>query len=127
MKKIFPDHKGIYIILNAIKNKCYIGESDNIHRRLKSHKLNLEKGTHTHEEMQKDFNNGDPFYYLIVDLLPNELDRVHMMAAETYYMIKYDSLEHGYNKGYPIPPTDNRYLKLLESKELYRFLQKPNP
>ena len=125
MKKIYPTYKGIYIILNVSKNKCYIGESDNIHRRFKSHKLDLKNNKHTNKEMQADFNNGDIFYYFIVDLLPNDLDRVHMMAAETYYMIKYNSVEHGYNKGYSIPPTDNRYLKLLKSKELYRFLQEP--
>lgn len=125
-KKIYPDIEGIYIIINVSKNKSYIGESKNIHRRFKDHQAELKANRHINAEMQNDYNNGDTFYYLIVDILPNNISGVVRMSAETFYMLKYDTVNTGYNKSYPIPPTDNRYIKLLEQNNLYRFLQEPN-
>ena len=48
--------QGIYIILNIINNKCYIGSSINIKGRKEQHIRDLKKGKHCNDHLQKSWN-----------------------------------------------------------------------
>jgi group I intron endonuclease len=47
---------GIYKIVNIVNNKCYIGSSIAIRKRLSDHKRRLRKGQHNNIHMQKAWN-----------------------------------------------------------------------
>lgn len=57
---------GVYIIVNIVKQKVYIGSSRNIKDRLTNHKTKLNNGKSPISKMQEDFNNGDRFIAYVV-------------------------------------------------------------
>ena len=90
---------GIYMILNKINDKMYIGQSKNIIKRWKSHKcaLNSKVTRHPNKNFKKDWDiyGEDNFEFLILEeCLPSELNRL-----ESRYIKKYDAHNKGYNIG----------------------------
>jgi group I intron endonuclease len=65
MKKI----SGIYKIVNRLNNKYYVGSSNNIKSRWRSHKYGLRKGTHHSSHLQNAWNKyGESnFDFIIVE------------------------------------------------------------
>lgn len=57
-------NSGVYMIVNAINGKRYIGSSNNIKRRLKEHRQHLKSGTHDNQHLQSSYNQhgADNFY-----------------------------------------------------------------
>jgi group I intron endonuclease len=47
---------GIYIILNKLNLKCYIGSSVNINSRLSKHKYQLKNNKHSNQKLQNAVN-----------------------------------------------------------------------
>lgn len=47
---------GVYIILNIINNKYYIGSSKNVYIRLREHKSNLKGNKHENQRLQNAVN-----------------------------------------------------------------------
>lgn len=47
---------GIYVIINNLSGKFYLGKSINVNKRLKSHKWYLRKGNHQNIHLQRAFN-----------------------------------------------------------------------
>jgi group I intron endonuclease len=90
---------GIYAIHCISKNKWYIGSSNNIARRLNTHKRELNNGSHNNLLLQRDYNELGPssfsFLILIKDV-PEEM----LLAYEKVMMYKYDSVVRykGYNQ-----------------------------
>lgn len=61
---------GIYRIINTENKRFYIGSSNNIDRRIKTHFQELKAGKHINKQMQADYTKGDHFIYEIVAELP---------------------------------------------------------
>lgn len=115
MKKV-ESISGVYAIHCIPKNKYYIGSSNNVMRRLNTHKRELANGSHNNLRLQKDYNelgaNSFSFLVLLKDI-PEEM----LFAYEKCYMYIYDSIVRykGYND---IWPTTNHKL----FKEAYNDL-----
>jgi group I intron endonuclease len=108
---------GVYLIHNTFHNKKYIGSSKNINRRFKTHKRELEMGSHNNRKMQKDYDIAGPdkFNYIILE---KNLNEELLTAYEKYYMYIHDSIVmyKGYNDMFP---TTNHIL----FKQVYKIKQ----
>ena len=88
---------GIYKITNLINNKCYIGQSVNIHKRWNAHKripfdsTERDYNNHLYRSIRKYGLNNFSFEVL-EECLESELNE-----KERYYISKYDSYFNGYN------------------------------
>ena len=93
---------GVYLIHNTFHNKKYIGSTKDINRRFKTHKRELEMGSHNNRNMQKDYDIAGPnqFNYIILE---KNLDEEMLTAYEKYYMYIHDSIVmyKGYNDMFP--------------------------
>lgn len=93
---------GVYMIHNTYHNRKYIGSSNDVNRRISTHKRDLERGSHNTRFMQHDFNIAGPdsFNYVILEKeIPGNL----LTAYEKYYMYIHDSIVKykGYNQMFP--------------------------
>lgn len=80
---------GVYVIINKTKNKCYIGQADDVQNRLSSHQSKLTKGNHEITEMQKDYNNGDVFVSKIlvkIEKTKTFVEKYERRTIEQYYI-----------------------------------------
>lgn len=57
---------GVYLIINLLNGRAYLGASSNIRKRVSSHINRLKKGVHKRSNMQSEFNQ-DTFGYLVVE------------------------------------------------------------
>lgn len=109
--------RGIYKIENKINGKVYIGESLDIKRRWKEHIKDLDKNKHHSYKLQEDWNKygKDSFNFEVISKLDktisNYIDRFVLVIYENKYMIKYDSLNNGYN-------LENTLETILNGKKL---------
>lgn len=90
---------GIYMFRNKINNKCYIGQSINIKKRLKGHLRCFVKciaDTTIHKAFLK--YNIENFEIIILEKLEfcDEI-KIKLDELEKYYIQKYDSYKNGYN------------------------------
>lgn len=111
--KIF---NGVYMIHNTLKDKKYIGSTKDVNRRLKTHKRELQMGSHNNRVMQKDYDEAGPHRFRYV-ILEKEIPGNLLTAYEKYYMYKHDSvvMYKGYNQMFP--STDHKLFKqVYESK-----------
>lgn len=93
MKKIVC----IYIIENTVDGKVYIGQTVNYKERKKNHFVNLRRGDHSNEHLQRAFNKfGEESFsmHILQECREDELDDL-----ERSYISKYDSTnkKKGYN------------------------------
>lgn len=107
---------GIYLITNIINNKHYVGSSNDVNRRLNTHKRELKNGSSNNLLMQREYNEfGESnFLFEIIDKnIPEEM----LTAYERVYCYIYDSfvMYKGYNTN---SPTSNHKL----FKEAYNCL-----
>lgn len=88
---------GVYRILNTKNNKCYIGQSLDIERRLDQHYRALNSLSHRHhsEDFQKDWDKygENAFKAEILELCPES----KLEEREKYWIAFYNSGEDGYN------------------------------
>lgn len=86
---------GVYMILNKINNKYYIGSSIDIHKRWKQHIAELNKGVHNNAHLQNawDKYGSNNFDFIVVE----ETDINNLRERESYYIKKYDCINNGYN------------------------------
>lgn len=95
--------RGIYYIKNIKNEKIYIGESEDILRRWKEHKEDLNNNKHHSYKLQNDWNEygADNFEFRIVSVLDKSIstyiDKYILLIYEDYYIKQYDSVENGYN------------------------------
>lgn len=109
---------GVYLIHNTFHNRKYIGSSKDVERRIKTHKKDLQKGSHDSRFMQRDYDEvGEEFFKYIV--LKDNIEEDLLTAYEKYFIYKHDSIVmyKGYND---IFPTTNhklfKYIYELEEK-----------
>lgn len=75
--------KGIYTITNMLDNKYYVGSSLNIANRLKVHKQQLKRNTHTNTYLQNAWNKyGEANFKFEIVLNLNHCDELTIRAVE---------------------------------------------
>ena len=92
---------GIYRIINTLNNKCYIGKSSNIEKRIKRYFESLSKNKYTNSlginsEFQNSYNKHgqDIFIYEVIEECCIEL----LNEKEKYWISFYNSYKNGYNQ-----------------------------
>lgn len=99
---------GIYIIVNKINSKVYIGYSDNISRRIRGHKSKLRKGIHHNIHLQNAVNqyNIENFEFGVLEEYPENL----LCAMEHYWcnMLSSHNPKYGYNIAPTHPEKENQ-------------------
>ena len=90
---------GIYKIKNNVNNKVYIGSSNDIERRFRKHKTELNCGKHYNEHLGRAYKKygKDAFSFEILELC----DLESLMDKECFYMLLHNALEEGYNMTRP--------------------------
>lgn len=116
---------GIYMIKNLSNNKVYIGQSTDINRRWKDHKIKLKNNIHYNEHLQKSYNRygENSFRYLILC----ETSKEKLNELESYYIQKYQSYnsKYGYNQtlgGDSNIIFNDRTIKKMRSSHEYEFV-----
>lgn len=95
--------RAIYSITNITNDKKYIGETMDVKRRWEEHEEDLDNNQHHSYKLQKDWNElgKDNFKFDIVAVLDesisNYVDKYILLIFEGYYMLKYDTINNGYN------------------------------
>jgi group I intron endonuclease len=111
---------GIYMIKCIANDKTYIGSSNDVMRRLKTHKRELKNGSHNNLLLQHEYTKygADKFTFKIID---QNLEEELLLAYEKCYCYIYNSVVKykGYNN---IFPTTNHKL----FKQAYLNLKKRN-
>lgn len=83
---------GVYVILNKINKKIYIGSACNINTRWNTHKFSLRKGKHHSIYLQRSFDKygEDAFLFYILE----ECNKENLIKNEQFYI---DLLDPEYN------------------------------
>lgn len=131
--------RGIYYIKNIKNEKIYIGESENILKRWREHKEDLNNNSHHSYKLQNDWNEygADNFEFKIISVLDESIssyvDKYILLVYEDKYIKQYDSIENGYNVEYTLEKVlidekiifDNKdkailkkYIKKIDKKEI---------
>lgn len=86
---------GIYAIKNVTDDKVYIGRSVNIEKRWHHHKWQLDSDRHGNPHLQRSWNRGDKFEFLIIEECGKDL----LNDREIYWIARYKSTDtkYGYN------------------------------
>lgn len=87
------DVVGVYIIYNETKNKYYVSQSVNVFGKLVEHF----DGT-GHPEIYVDFKNNNDFSITVVKLNESGYDDLDILEQDL--IIRYDSINSGYNAAY---------------------------
>lgn len=95
--------KGVYVIVNARNQKCYVGSSKNIRNRILQHMSQLRNNKSPVSEMQKDYNDGDNFIFHVVlkyheTSMEKHKNKNDLLALEGKAIKAYDAVKNGYNK-----------------------------
>ena len=109
---------GIYMIKCITNDKTYIGSSSDVMRRIKTHKRELENGSHNNLLLQHEYAKygADKFVFKVLD---KDLEEELLLAYEKCYMYKYNSMVKykGYNQM-------NSTVNHKQFKEAYNKLRK---
>lgn len=111
---------GIYIIINRITKKCYIGSSLDIKGRLRDHKKSLNDKNHHSILLQRSWNKHgeDNFKFEVVEYCPLNL----LLEREQYWMDFYDVCNT--DKGYNIAPKAGNNQGIKRSVEWVEKMRK---
>lgn len=90
---------GVYAIHCTTKNKWYVGSSNDVARRLNTHKRELANGSHNNLKLQHDYTELGPSAFSFV-ILVRDVPEEMLLAYEKVMMYKYDSVVKykGYNQ-----------------------------
>lgn len=124
-------NKGIYMILNIINNKSYVGQSVNLRKRKSDHFNQLRKNKHRNRYLQASFNKyGEKYFKWVV--LENNID--NLLEQESYWINVRKSLDAGYGYNIELPDarlntcsvsnikkTSNRYYVIYANKEIQKI------
>lgn len=97
-------NSGIYVIINKINNKVYIGKASNLDSRIRAHKSCLRRDIHYNTHLQrawKKYGEENFLFKILENCNKNEL-----ILRENYWMNYYNSFD--FNFGYNIlSPSEN--------------------
>lgn len=128
---------GVYVIMNRVDHKVYIGSSLNCKIRTTDHKRNLIKGVHINKHLQNAWNfyGVENFRFAVLE----QCVRNELRARELYWIekLRANEIEYGYNKSYPIQgiaPSEQMtkvhkeyWRKLPEDKKVKRVAHLTDP
>ena len=77
---------GIYIIINSVSNKCYVGQSINIEQRIRRHIINLKGNRHRNIHLQAAWNIHGKESFIFDTLEHCEKSSESLTKAEQYWM-----------------------------------------
>lgn len=88
---------GIYLIINAVNGKKYVGQSISVKRRKKEHLRSLKSGTHYNSYFQNSFNKygADAFIFKVLEYCSKD----SLTDRESYWIDTFNSADKscGYN------------------------------
>jgi group I intron endonuclease len=92
---------GIYIILNKITNKVYVGSAIDIRKRWRDHKWHLNHNKHHNKHIQSAWNKYGESNFIFRIII--NCDISELLIFENSYIEKYNAFnpEHGYNMNDP--------------------------
>lgn len=110
-KKLIKQYKetlqpmGVYQIKNLVTGKVFIGSSKNLPGKINGQKFQLNLGSHTHEELQKDYTQvGETnFLFEVLDYLEPKEDKNYdytedLEVLKEMWIEKLDTkMPNGYN------------------------------
>jgi len=110
------DYRGIYKISNIINNRIYIGKSENIANRWKTHIRELVRHSHITGDLQHDYDlyGITAFKFEILEVVP---EFTPLEYIEYLYMFDFE--EQGYDLYNTVNTKDTIKFKIME-----RFLNK---
>src|SRR5690606_13843249 len=109
---------GIYRIYSLIDDRCYIGSSRNLYRRVNSHLNELSKGTHSNSKLQR-FVNKYGIDNLKVEVICLCKQR-ELCDLEDENRVKYKS----FTKGFDLMEKSYRPIAYKHSKRSKRNMSK---
>lgn len=92
-----PDYSGIYMLINIVNNKKWVGECESFRQRANSHenKLNINVGS---KYLQKDWNEGHHFLFVVLESMPHATKQQRLEKEEFYTLFyKTNEIDFGYN------------------------------
>lgn len=87
---------GIYRIINQANEKCYVGSSVDLQKRLNEHLLGLKKNKHHSIKLQRSWNIHGESNFLL-EILENVKEKSKLILREQFWINFYDSYNNGYN------------------------------
>lgn len=80
-------NSGIYIIINDVDNKFYLGSSKNLNKRMNTHFLNLKKNKHHSLYLQNAYNKygKEKFRFIIIEYVEED----NLTDVENFYLQLY--------------------------------------
>lgn len=118
---------GVYLLINILNNKVYVGSSLNINKRIKRHFNELRKNIHYNLHLQNAFNKYGESSFKSEIIEKNILEE-NIIIKEQFYINKYDS--HNFECGYNICEfayTTLGYKHSEDTKKKMSFERKNNP
>ncbi|MFW9995162.1 MAG: GIY-YIG nuclease family protein [Candidatus Odinarchaeota archaeon] len=106
---------GVYCIINASNNKCYVGQTGSLCQRLHTHLKNLQKGKHPNKDLQNDFNSyPNQFRVLILEKIPLGKMMEALLEQEKYWInsIIPEKLYNKQRKQYKSEPKTKQEVKI---------------
>ena len=112
-----PKTSGIYMIRNTSTGKCYIGQSDNVKRRVDAHERALRHNKHYNKYLQRSWNmhGADHFEFLLIE----ECSVDSLDEREVFYIDRYGAYTDGYNLNFG-GGSNRGYVHSEESKQKIR-------
>ena len=112
---------GVYIIVNTINQKVYVGSSVNVFKRWNSHKRALGKGVHHCQPLQRAWNKygEDTFEFRFIEPVKTN-SKEDLIEAEQRWIDMYQASVSGYN----ILPNAYSHLGAKRSDESRKKLSK---
>lgn len=103
---------GIYLILNIINNKVYIGSTKCFRERYAQHKSKLKGNKHACTHLQNSYNKygKDNFEFKIIEVSEELLNR------EEFYIKKYNSCNNEYGYNLTKTPTQPKLSEISKKK-----------
>ncbi len=113
---------GIYIIINQITNKCYIGQAYNINKRIQRHFQHLEHNYHHCSHLQRAWNKYGKasFVFYTLEIIENY---EQLTPAEQFWM---DSFKAFGAELYNTLPAKRTHLGIKRSQETKDKISKAN-
>lgn len=114
-------YSGIYVIINLVNNKFYVGSSVDLWKRALKHFSNLRKGKHDNQHLQNSYNKYGKKYFIAVEIEKVD-NKDNLTKREQYWMDELDvcNKEIGYN----ILPKANSTLGHKHSEETKKRMSK---
>jgi group I intron endonuclease len=91
---------GIYLIINLVNDKIYIGESCDVPTRLNGHRSLLRLGSHSVAPLQNDFNEmGEAtFDFMLLEVCSSDTRQRRRRETMLIRMMNSDDARYGYNQ-----------------------------